>query len=797
MRHLVRLFQRRPLFAGFLTVTLALGLGASTAMFSVLDGVLLRPLPYPAADRLLTIWQIYPNRRDRTESAVGWDRIPLSWDDYQTLKEQSRTIEVLGVYSTTPATVVRPSAPPEQLSVSKASASLLPLLGRRPVLGRWLSSDEEGPNAPAVALLSYDHWSRSWNADAGVLGQSVTIRGRVYSIIGVMPRDFELRLPNDRVKIDPPDIWIPIGTDPNSDFVSFSQDYDAIARVRAGVNPAAVADEVYALLKADRPPELYGARVEPRLIAETRAVRPTLSLLAIAVALLMLLTCANVAALLLGEAAAREGEMATRAALGAAPSRLIRQLLTEQLSLVSIAALLGVLLAHWMTRALLALAPVDLPHANRIGIDLRVVGFALAAALITAIAVGLTPALAARRAALAIGRGSGRVTQRTRFEYMLVSVQVMITVVLLVSAVTLVRTLLTQIRFDPGFKTESVLAIRVRTSSAPNNAAMRAAVDEQLRRVRALPGITGATVMTVMPYREAGNLWSISLEPNAPFTPQSPSATRITVWPDAFQQLGMRIVDGRALNASDNEPTARNLAVNEAFVRRFFPAQSAIGRTFKTPVGVFTIVGVVADARIEKLEIAPEATFYLPYAPNASSRLTFLVNTRTDPLASAEGVRNALRAVDPGLAVIETNTIENLIRETMADERYRTLLLLALSAIATLLAAIGIAGTTLRLFEQRRRELCVRMCVGASPSQAGGVLIGRAAYAIGFGLVVGAIATQPAGRILQSRIAGLGAADTQALLVSMLVVLIAGGIALINPLRRLFGADIARSLREV
>ena len=796
LRQALRLLRQRPAFTGFVIATLALGIGGATAMFSVLHAVLWRPLPYPAADRVMTVWQTFPHWRDSEILADFWDRVALSWDDYQAIKKQARTLEQVEVYYAAPLRVFRAGVRPEQMGVAKASAGFLTMLGGRPALGRWLRPDEEGAKAPAVALLSYQDWLARWNGDPGVLGQTVRLNTTLYEIIGVMPRDFAVRSLHPRGERAAPALWIPIGTD-QSDFQAFSQNYEAIARLPVGMSAEQSAHELFGLLQRHRSAEQFGVRLLPRLEAETRTVRAPLVLLALAVGLLLLLTCANVCALQLGEAMARQGEMKTRAALGASAPRLIRQLLAENLVLAGTAAIAGILIGQLGTRLLLGLAPEALPRLNEIGLNPLVLVFAIGITVLVVLGVGLAPALSAARSARLSGGSTARVTRPVRFEYVLLAAQMTLSMVLLGSASLLARSLNAQANMEPGFAADRLLAVRVRAGGRPTNEQHNALLDEQLRRIRALPGVSAASASTAMPFREPANSWSIELNPEAKFTSASPSALRLSVASDYFETMNIPMRAGRALQASDFVGETRSAVVNRAFVQRFWPGQDVLGRRFRTPAGVFSIVGVAEDTRMEGLEIAAEATFFLPQAHSTSTRLTFLVRTRGEATAVSNLVRESLAELDPELAVIETNTVTGLIHESLADERYRTTLLSGFALLAALIAAVGLAGSTLRAFERRRRELCIRLSIGATPASATGTLLGNAGLAVGAGLVLGLLCQWPASRLLRAQLFGITSMDPVALLLGAAVLIAAATAALAAPARRLWRTDIARVLREL
>jgi predicted permease len=511
---------------------------------------------------------------------------------------------------------------------------------------------------------------------------------------------------------------------------------------------------------------------------------------------MLLLTLANVAALLLGESAARDPELATRAAIGATPARIMRDILTENAALTMLASLIAIVLAHFGTRALLAFAPVTLPHVDRVGIDPRVLAFAIAIAFVVAMGIGMAPALAGRRTARWSRSAGAGVTRSTHYEYTLLATQVVISTVLLAAAALLMRSLARQVEFDPGFRTTDVLAVRARTGSFGDDVAQRNRLDEQLRRLRALPGVVDASVTTAMPYREPGNTWSIELDASRAFSSESPSAIRVTVAPRFLETMNTPIVDGRTITDAENARASAGLVVNEAFVRRFSPNGSILGRAIRTPAGVFPVIGVARDTRPIGLEIAPEPTFYLPYGASPTSRVTFLLHARPGAMPPAADVHRALAAHDPDLALIETAAVSALLSESLADERYRTLLLGIFAVMATLIAAIGLAGSTIRALERRRKELCVRLSIGATPARAAATLLGRAAIAVIAGVVLGALAAIPAGRVMQAYLHGVTPADPLAIAIGSTTLIAASAAALYVPLRRLWQTDIARVLRQ-
>ncbi len=380
----------------------------------------------------------------------------------------------------------------------------------------------------------------------------------------------------------------------------------------------------------------------------------------------------------------------------------------------------------------------------------------------------------------------------------MLSAQITLSMVLLASAALLARSLAAHSSMAPGFSTENLLAVRVRSGSRPTNTELSALLAEYLRRIRALPGVTSATANTAMPFREPGNSWSIELNPDARLSPTSPSAVRISVATDFFETLGVPVIEGRVLYAQDFVAGTPNAAViNRAFAQRFWPGQLSVGRQFRTPAGAFNIVGVAEDVRAEGLEIAEDATFYLPLSRSTSTRLTFLVRTRGAARTVAPRVHDVLAEVDPELAVIETSPVTALVHESLADERYRTTLLAGSASMAALIAALGLAGSTLRSLERRRRELCIRLSVGASPARATRTLLGRAAMAVLVGLALGSLTAWRTGHLLRAWLYGITPEDPLALALGASVLLLACCAAFLAPARRLWRTDIAQTLRQL
>ena len=743
---------------------LAIGTGATTAMFTVVDRVIVRDVPYREPGRLVTVWQTFPHWRGQPALDAQWDRIALAYSEYQAVAALDQDFETVGASSWRQGLRLSGAGQPMEISVARGGAALLSILGVQPEMGRWFLPGEEGAAAPRIAVLPHALWTQRFGASPAAIGQTIDLDGTPFVIVGVLPASFEFLSVSPFAKAaDRQAIWTPIGSWPG-DMTANSQNYEVIARLRPAVSIARVQQDVARVIRGNRDPAQHDARVITRQQAETGAVASPLLVLFGAVGVLFAITCGNLAALLLGEAAGREREIRTRLAVGATARRIVRQLLTEHAVLALAGAIAGVLLARWFTDGLLALAPFELPHFDHVTLDVRALVFSLALASIATLAVGLVPAVKLVTAAGTVSHETRSVTSRHgRTQSALIAVQVALSLVLLLASGLLVRTLLIQQHRDPGFATDRLLTISLNASSHGRDAndpgALQRFYDTSIERIQAFPGVTTVTATSNVPIAGGGGQWSISVDPSVRLSLKAPSAQHDEVLPGFFETMHIPVLAGRALSDDDRDDRPLVAVVNETMARQFWPRESPIGKSFLTPNGVRTIVGIVADIRERGLGREPLPTLYQSVRQTRTSRQTLLVRTAGDPLVLAESVRQAIWSVDAALPVETISTLDRIVYDSLAPDRYRVFLIGFFALVAITMTAIGIAGVTARAIAAELRELCIRMAIGASAERVIGLLVVRYARLAAAGIVGGALAGLVLLKVADSYLVGVSARD--------------------------------------
>jgi len=756
---------RRRLSVTVLAIAMiALGIGAVTAMFSVVDGVLLRALPYPAPGRIVTIWQTFPHWRGHPELGAQWNRISLSYQEYTRVAALDRAFERIGAAYWRHGLRLTAPGDPAEVAVARGSASLLPLLGIQPALGRWFLPGEEGASAPALAVIPYGMWQSRFGASTAAIGATVTVEDRPFEIVGVLPAEFPFTsLSPFATGADRQAIWTPLGAW-SGDLVENSQNYEVVARLRPGVAMAAVEAEVASIVRGGRNPAQHDARVIPRQSAETAGVRSSLLLLFAAVAMLLAITCGNLAALLLGEAALREREIRTRLAIGASAGRIIRQVLTEHALLSTLGAAAALPLAAMLTRALLSLSPATLPRADFIIFDWRAAAFAVAAATLATLALGGAPALAMARTRLAAsGADTRAVSARGRLQHALVAAQVALSTVLLVAAGLLVRTLLIEQQTHVGFDASRLLTLSINASAhsdRQDRGKVQRFYEDLIGRVRAMPGVVSVTSTTNVPIAGFGGTWAVSPDPSVKLGVASPSAQHDEVLPGFFEVLGVPIVAGRSLNEADRAGAPLTAVINETMARQLWPREPALGKPFLAPNGgVRTVVGIAADIRERGLGRPTAPTFYESVRQVPQTRQTLLVRTAFDPNGLVPEIRRAIAAADPMLPIENIATMDDIIWTSMAPERYRVLLVGFFAATAVLMTVVGIAGVASRAVGARMRELCIRMAIGATAENVIGLVVVRYVRVAVIGVSAGAAAALATMRVVDAYLVGVTTRD--------------------------------------
>ena len=798
LRYGIRMLRKSPGFTTVAVLSLALGIGANTAVFSVVNAVVLQPLPYAEPDRLVNI-------------AVKDDAAPhpsvLSAADFRAVAEQARGFSAIGAVSYVSGGVTLTGrGNPEQVQATRLTAGVLPALGVPPLLGRTMLPAEDQTGGERVVVLSYRFWHERFAGSPDAIGQALTLEGEPHTIVGVMPPGFNLPdRPNDRLwpvlQLARPEwrapFWLRV-----------------YGRLAPGVSlPQATAElaTIAASVKKqypDSPPEWSYVAGDLKTVLVGNA-RSTVLILYGAVALILLMASANVANLSLARAATRLPELALRSALGAGRRRIIRQLVTESLLIAGLGGAVGLLLAYLGTDLLATAMPRNMPHVRDIRIDGWVLGFTAAVSLLSGVAIGLVPALQLPHDRLGAElhegrRGGSQNAQRRRFAAGLVIGEFALALTVLVSAGLAVNSLLRLQRVEAGVRKDGVLVVKLAIPEAryPEGAPIAGFYEDALRRVRQIPGVTSAAVsMAVPPHR---------LMMTNPFTPEgkvyapgesAPVAEELMVSPEYFSALGIPLQRGRVFTDFDRDGAPRVAIVNETFAREAFPGREALGRWIQTgspspDATKHTIVGIVPDVKYAGLNAPPEPTIYVPFKQALWWRSMYLIaRTSGDPLAQVSAVRAAITAIDPEIPLHEVQTMESLIGESVAEPRFRAMLLGGFGVLALVLASAGIYGVLSYTVNQRRRETGVRLALGATASDVMSLVIRDGMRLALIGVVLGLVLAVATTRILASILFGVSPLDPVTFGLMALFLTAVGFFACAIPARRASRTDPMTAIR--
>jgi putative ABC transport system permease protein len=791
IRYGLRGLLKRPGFTIIALVALALGIGANTAIFSLVNAVILRPLPYPEADRLVWVWGNFS----------GSSTASVSPADYLDFRSQNKSFEQFAATMsiTAPATLTG-SGEPERLTASLVTGNYFQALGVTPALGRDFSLDNEKPGNDQVTILSYELWQKRFAGNPGIVNQRISLDSKSFEVIGVMPKD--MTFPQTA------ELWVPLNFDAAPEMkVRAAHFLRPLGRLKAGVTLAqaqADTDAIAKQLEQQYPKSntTWNLRLEPlrdRLIGSSRT---TLFILFGAVGFVLLIACANVANLLLVRATARQKEVALRTALGASRWRIVRQLITESLILALVGGTLGALIAAWGIDLLVTLTRDSIPPTAIVKIDATVLAFTFLTSLLTGLLFGVVPAFRTAKLnlsdALKEGAKSSEATFRNRTRSLLVVFESALAVVLLIGAGLLIRSLVALQNTNPGFDANNVLTMRVDLPRGKYDSAEKASnFFQQLeQRLAGLPGIESVGFITELPLSGQPNDTPFTVEGRPPVAPgQEFGADFRRISQNYFQTLRIPLLRGRNFTEQEVRDNAKVIVVSESLVTTVFPNEEALGKRLLTNLSdkPFEIVGIVGDIRHRSLQFQPYAAMYLPTVQ--SGRMNVALRTQGDPLSLVPAVRKEVQGIDPDQPIAAVRTMGEWVDRSTSTPRYRTTLLGLFAAIAMILAATGIYGVMSYSVAQRTHEIGIRMALGARRADVLNLVVRQGMLLVLIGLGIGLVGAFALTRVMASLLFGVTAKDPITFVVVAGLLAVVAFVACFIPARRATKVDPLTALR--
>ena len=769
IRYALRVLAKQPGFTAVVVLTLALGIGANTAIFSVVNAVILEPLPFSDSKQLVEL--------HGTDAHLGDMHRALSYPDFADFRAQNRTLESVAAYDTNTATLSG-SGEPRHLDTALVSANLFNVLRTTPLLGRTFVASEDQPGTHS-AILSYHLWTSQFGANPHIVGHSITLDAKAYTVVGVMPASFQFPL-----TAQPRDLWttfgermVSNGTDPPMTSERGAHFLTAIGRLKPGVSllrANADADAIGGAL-AKQYPDTDGhlsLALQPEIEAMVGDVRPVLLMVVGAVGFLLLIACSNAANLLLARAAGRQREMAIRASMGAGRARVLRQLLTESVMLALAGGLLGLFFAVWGTTLLAGVPSLQIPRLAQTGIDLRVLAFTLGVSVFTGIIFGMAPAWHASRFNLFLslkegGRSSSESKRASRARNILVVAQVSLAVILLVGASLLVESMVHLTRQSPGFDPNGVMTFNLDLPDARYGKPEQSIVffRDLLAHIRSLPGVQTASAVLPLPMSDDIIRTSFEIEGRPMAKSDLPRVHFRIVAQDYIRTMHIPLIAGRDLTPRDERNTSQVVLINEALARRYFPNENPIGKHIKPGVAdtgeekMREIVGVVGDVHHRNLWQATDPECYVPYDQAALGAMSIVVRAQGDPMNLLPSIREQVRALDTELPIYKARDLRDYVSDSVAQRRFTSLLVSVFAAAGLVLATVGLFGLISYSVERRRIEIGIRIAVGAEKSDIIGMVLRSGVTLALAGILIGLAGTLALSGVLKSQLFGVTATD--------------------------------------
>ena len=805
-RYGIRLLRRSPGFTMLAVLTIGLGIGANSAIFSVINGVVRKPLAYPDADRLMFITSQFPT--------LNFSKFWISPPEYFDFSEHTRAFSHVAAY-TTGAMNLSEGDRPERVNTAYVTASMFDVLGVRPQRGSVFTADQDQPGAPPVVVLSHEIWQRAFGGDPSIVGKAVQTNGLSRTVLGVMPPGFDLHDSKSQ-------LWVPLGLNPANRQNRGSHYIYLVGRLSAGMSAAQANAEMQGMLQQWREwvpqghapnDSTHRVQMAPLRDEVVGNVRKALWVLQGAVALVLLIACANVANLLLARAESRHKEFAVRTALGAGRTRILRQFMTEGTVISLLGAALGLALAFWGLKALLAANPESVPRASEITLDPVVLAFTIGVALLTGLVFGLAPLLhmGEQAVSLSIKEGGVRATSgagRNRMRRGLVVAEIALAVMLVIGAGLLIKTFRNLTSVDAGFDAENrvTFGLVLPQASYPDSQRVVQVITDLSRRLEAVPGIERVSAMQGLPPMRPVNANDTNFEGYAPGPGDPPANVDYyqTVSLGYFDTMGIDIIAGRGFEAGDaiGGPV---VVINEALAKRFYKDKDPLGRRLNPFLGpntpMFTIVGVARDVKQGGLEAPAGTELYFNFEQTArlvgfAPRQMNLVLEVSRPLSSLmPAIRQAVSAIDPGLPIVQLRTMEDVVGASLARQRFLSLLLAIFAVVALLLAAIGTYGVLSYMVSERQREIGIRMALGAGNGRVVGLVLRQGIGIAGVGIVLGVAGALALSRITQSLLFGVDPADPATFAVVVAVIALVATAACLIPMRRATRVDPLTAIR--